>query len=479
MVLRVPASSRPAKQCGSQLRDDFLFASEYLSLNHGREHGVRFVTLGYTTVCIASSQQEYKQGTQSLTHRLGSFGSIPRVVRSELRAFQDHVEARPDAYIRYDLPRALDTSREAIAGLLNVSRDTCVFVPNATTAVNTVLRNLKYQPGDVIIYFATIYGSCEKTVEYMIETTAVKSHKITFTYPVSDDFLCSAFEEAVQQVTKSDRTPRLAIFDTISALPGVRMPFERLTALCHKYKVLSLIDGAHGIGHIPLNLTQLDPDFFVSNCHKWLFTPKGSAVFYVPIRNQYLMRSTLPTSHGFVPELREGVTINNPLPPSAKSEFVNNFEFVGTIDSSPYLCVPAALAYRKTLTHDGLYGEEAILAYTHAQARQAGKLLATMFGTEILENEDGTLGNCNFSNVRLPLDFAVVAGGDFSKAVEIAVWMTEKMVEEYDTFMALIVYGDAWWVRLSAQVYLDMDDWKKGGEILSNLCQRVRGKKWT
>lgn len=356
---------------------------------------------------------------------------------------------------------------------MNAPTEACVFVPNATTGVNTVLRNITYSPGDVIIYFATIYGACEKTVTYITETTPAESHKIQYTYPISDAALCEAFEKAIDDIKAAGKNPKIAIYDTIVSLPGVRVPFEELTSICKKHGVLSLIDGAHGVGHIALDLATLDPDFFVSNCHKWLFVPRGCALFYVPVRNQHLMRTTLPTSHGFVPLPTDGPQIISPLPPSAKGAFVASFEFVGTIDNSPYVSVPAAIEFRKACTWQGKSGEEAIMAYTHDQARKAGKVVAEILETEVLENEEGTLGNCNLSNVKLPLDFHAIAGGDRAKALKVAQWIAKTLVEEYDTFIAIIFHADAWWVRLSAQVYLDMEDWSWAGKTLKEVCERV------
>ncbi|KAK5116566.1 hypothetical protein LTR85_009191 [Meristemomyces frigidus] len=429
--------------------------------------------------CGAEVAKEFafRDGYRNLNH--GSFGTYPTAIRSVLRHYQDEAEAKPDKFIRYDYPKLLDESREAVANYLNAPVSTCVFIPNATTGLNTVLRNMVYEPGDVIIYFATIYGACEKTVDYITETTPAESRKIEYSYPVSDQFLCDAFEEAVTAIKAAGKVPKLAIFDTIASLPGVRMPFEALTALCHKHNVLSCIDGAHGIGHIPLDLTALDPDFFFSNCHKWLHVPRGCAVFYVPERNQGLLRSTLPTSHGFVPLPKgEGGFVNNPLPPSGKSAYITNFEFVGTIDNSPYLCIPAALEWRSKLTWKGMKGEEAVMAYTHQLSREAGKTVASVLGTEVMENEEGTLGNCNLSNVRLPLSFGDIADDDHRKAVKVAQWIAKTLVEEYNTFIAIIFYGGAWWVRLSSQVYLTAEDFEWGAGVLKELCARVSTGEW-
>ncbi|RDI82819.1 hypothetical protein Vi05172_g7172 [Venturia inaequalis] len=419
---------------GRALKKDFLFDKQYRNLNHG------------------------------------SFGTYPSTVRDALRSFQDQAEARPDQFIRYDYPKALDRSRVAMAEFLKVPVETIVFVPNATTGINTVMRNLVFEPKDRIVYFSTIYGACGKTVSYITETTPAEAVEVEVTYPVSDGWLVGEFERVVKREQEAGNSVKVAIFDTVVSMPGVRVPFERLTAACKELGVLSCVDGAHGVGHVDLDLGELDCDFFVSNCHKWLFVPRGCAVFYVPVRNQHLIRSTLPTSHGFTPLPSQGETFKNPLPPSSKSAYITNFEFVGTIDNAPYLCIPTALEYREKLG-----GEAAILKHCHTLARTAAKIVSEALGTEILENEEGTLGNCCMSNVKLPLSLAEITSMAKTQDVGMMVlnWIYGVLVKEFDTFIAVVWLGDCWWVRFSAQVYLEEEDFEWAAEVLKEVCRRV------
>jgi selenocysteine lyase/cysteine desulfurase len=198
----------------------------------------------------------------------GSFGTYPKSVRTALHHFQDLAEARPDRFIRWDFQTHLRKSRALIAELLHAPYETCVFVPNATTGVNIILRNLVFEQGDVIVNFATIYGACENTVDYVCDTTKLASARVKYTLPIEDDELVQRFRDVVEKEQKEGKRVRIAMFDTVTSNPGARMPFERLTEVCRELGVMSLIDGAHGVGQVELNLAELDPDFFVSNCHK-------------------------------------------------------------------------------------------------------------------------------------------------------------------------------------------------------------------
>ncbi|MCJ1245774.1 hypothetical protein MMC30_002978 [Trapelia coarctata] len=407
----------------------------------------------------------------------GSFGTFPIPVRSTLEQYRTLMESRPDTFIRYTYPPLLHEGRKAIASLVNVDADEIVFVPNATLGINTVLRGMKFEEGDVIVYFETVYGAVEKTVDYVVETTKVEKEMVEAHWPIDDTELVKRFEATVRKINEEGngkRRVRLAIFDTIVSMPGVRVPFEQLAAKCKQLGVLSMTDGAHGIGHIPLDLGKLQPDFFVSNLHKWLFLPRGLAALYIPLRSQPLIRSSLPTSHGFIP--LHPSSRESPLPASAQPPFIAQFEFVGTIDNTNYLCVPSALQFRQDICG----GEEAIMQYCIDLARKGGDRAAEILGTEVLDNATGSMRNCAFANVRLPLEIGEGQGMvRESEAGKVGLWIAERAVEEFETFLAAAFYQGHWWWRVSAQVYLELKDIEWGAGVIKELCERVRTGEWS
>lgn len=210
----------------------------------------------------------------------------------------------------------------------------------------------------------------------------------------------------------------------------------------------------------------------LSSRARWLFVPRGCAIFHVPVKNQHLIRSSLPTSHGFEPYPVPGkAKINNPLPPSTKSKFVEQFEFVGTIDNTPYLCIPEALKFREEVCG----GEEKIMRYCTDVVKAGGITVADILQTEVLDNEGGSLTKCFFANVRLPLKIGDARGEVREEdAAAVSQWLVMTMVEDHHTFMAVVFYAGSWWVRLSGQIYLEAKDFEWAGRVMKGLCERVR-----
>jgi selenocysteine lyase/cysteine desulfurase len=199
----------------------------------------------------------------------GSYGATPLLIEQRQREIQKREIERPDPFIIYDLPSLLDESRQAVAPLLGAAVDEVVLIPNASTGVNTVLRNLKFEEKDVIVHFSTIYDACERAIDSISALTPLAARSIPLQYPIEDDEIVEKFRAMVQKVRHEGCKVKIAMFDTVLTFPGVPMPWEALTRACKELEILSLLDGAHGIGHIDLkHLGSVSPDFFVSNCHK-------------------------------------------------------------------------------------------------------------------------------------------------------------------------------------------------------------------
>ncbi|CAL3971119.1 unnamed protein product [Diplocarpon coronariae] len=381
----------------------------------------------------------------------GSFGTHPLPVRSAHSALQSQAIARPDTFVSYTTFPLLARSRVQLAPLLGVHHDEIALIPNATTGVNTVLRNLAWQSGDVVLAFSTIYAACEKTLASIGELTPLRLEKVDITYPLEDAEIVRAFVARLRAVRAAGKRVRLAMFDTVLTFPGARFPWEELVRICREEGVWSLVDGAHGIGHIDLaHVGETSPDFFV------------------PFRNQHLIHTSLPTSHGYQ---------HADAPPedtSGRTRFIYLFDFVATIDYTPYMCIPAALDFRRSVCG----GETRIREYCFDVARRGGDAMAAILGTSVMTTPTQTMRQCAFANVELPVTLS--SGQDepgdlpIEEAGAVAAWLRETAVREMDTYLQTAVHGGKLWVRLSGQIYLEVGDFEWVAHRLGPLCERAK-----
>lgn len=190
----------------------------------------------------------------------------------------------------------------------------------------------------------------------------------------------------------------------------------------------------------------------------------------MPEHNQKLLRSSLPTSWGFVPVPKEGQqAVLSPLPPSDRTPFQNLFMFVATADNGPYLCIPEALKFR----NDVCGGEDAIRQYCYKLANEGGVKAAGILGTEVMDNKESTMTECCMFNVRLPVDTygpGAFRGDDAALATAFISW---SLTTEYETFIATYFHCGKLWARFSCQIYLELRDIEWGAKILKDLSDRV------
>ncbi|RDX57398.1 PLP-dependent transferase [Lentinus brumalis] len=418
----------------------------------------------------------------------GSYGSIPLPVIYAANQLAYEIDANPDVFNRVAYKPRLAKSREAVAKLIGADTGEVVLVPNATHALNTILRNFEWREGDLIIGATTTYGAVSNTIRYLTDRSEQPRPKmltIVYNFPLTHAEVLELFRakirEAKQQYADTqftdvpplsegyDRDPAekknkiVAVIDSITSNPGVLLPWKDMCSIAREEGVWTVIDAAHSIGQEQhINLSDTKPDFWLSNCHKWLFAKRGCAVLYVPKRNQYIIKSSLPTSHQYV-------SPNSPKYKELGTNFVMQHEWTGTTDETPYITVPTAIAFREWLG-----GEQAIYDYCHKLAMDGARRLAEIMGTKLLD-ESGVLV-ATMSNVYLPLPVEKAPGEIYSPEVlaNISMFMMNKLLFEYNTYAGHFFHNGAWMCRCSAQVFNDMSDFEYVGKVFNTICEEVK-----
>jgi isopenicillin-N epimerase len=288
----------------------------------------------------------------------GSFGATPRPVFEVYQEWQRRLERQPVRFFQRELMNELCVARAALGAYLNAPADDLAFVPNATAAVNIVARSLRIEPGDEILTTDHEYGACDNVWDLVAGRAKAKvvRRPVALPVPTQDAIL----EEIWSGVTA--RT-KLIFASHITSPTALRLPVEALCRRAREAGILTMIDGAHGPGQIPLDLTALEADFYTGNCHKWLCAPKSAGFLYV---RRDLQQELVPYVVSW------GIGENNPF--DNGSRFLDNLQWPGTIDQSAYLSVPAAIAFQRE--HDW----DAVRESSHALVRRAIAGIAEITG---------------------------------------------------------------------------------------------------
>jgi isopenicillin-N epimerase len=297
----------------------------------------------------------------------GSFGACPAEILDEQRAWRDRMEREPVLFLARQLQSHLDGVRERLADFLDCDAGGLVLVPNATTGVNAVLRSLQLGEDDEVLITNLGYNACNNAARFVCERSGARLVTVDVPFP------CTGPEEVLERVLAAvtERTT-IAVLDHITSATGLVLPIAHLVDALQDRGVDVLVDGAHAPGQVPLDLGALGAAYYTGNCHKWLCTPKGSAFLHVRADRRDRIHPTV-ISHGANTE-RPGAT-----------RLQDQFDWPGTVDFSPWLCIPAALDLFSRAVPEGWDG---VRARNHGFVVEARARLTAALGIAAPAPED-------------------------------------------------------------------------------------------
>jgi len=361
----------------------------------------------------------------------GSFGACPRAVLEAQSALRLELEREPVDFLDGTLPARLDAARSELAGFLGSDPADLVFVPNATNAVNAVLRSQRLKPGDELLVTNQTYAACRKAAEFVAAQVDARIVVAQLPFPVRSE------EEIVAAVLSctSPRT-RLALLDHVTSPTALVLPIARLIGELSARGIDTLVDGAHAPGMVPLQLGSLGAAYYTGNAHKWLCAPKGAAFLHVR-RDRHSDIHPLVISHGYQGGLHA------------------EFDWAGTSDPTAWLCIPQSLRLIGSLLPGGW---PEVMARNRALALQARRLMLETLRIEA-PCPEGMIGS--MASIPLP------PGARGSDCKGLHDWFRERNVETWLHPHPQLL------LRISAQLYNDMDQFRK---LTGLLAEALHGR---
>ncbi|MEH1956228.1 aminotransferase class V-fold PLP-dependent enzyme [Nostoc sp.] len=367
----------------------------------------------------------------------GSFGACPKQVLEFQQRLRSHLEQEPVRFFGREWEPLLDNARSKLAAFVGADVQDLVFVPNATTGVNSVLRSLTFSPEDEILTTNHEYNACRNALDFIASSTGARVVVAKIPFPIdSSQQVIAAVIERVSAKT------RLALLDHVTSQTGLIFPIQELAKELQQRGVDTLVDGAHAPGMISLDLREIGATYYTGNCHKWLCAPKGAAFLYVQ-RDQQSEIRPLTISHG----------TNSPR--TDKSRFQLEFDWTGTDDPTAYMCVPEAIAFMGSLLPGGW---TELRKQNHQLVLQGRQLICEalevqppcpeeMIGSIAVVPMPASLENRDFMSIHDELF------DKFGIQVQVMPWQEKPRLL----------------VRISAQIYNTLEQYEYLGKVLKGL----------
>ncbi|HWQ04759.1 MAG TPA: aminotransferase class V-fold PLP-dependent enzyme [Longilinea sp.] len=361
----------------------------------------------------------------------GSFGATPRPVFAAYQEWQRKLEWQPVEFLGRRANDLLQGARGRLAAYLNTAADNLVFVTNATHGINIIARSLRLGPDDEVLASDHEYGALDRAWRFLAGKSGFKYINIPISLPVGSaaDFVESFF-------TKVTPNTRVIFLSHITSPTALIFPIQAICARARATGIITVIDGAHAPGQIPLTLDTLGADFYSGNCHKWLCAPKGSAFLYAAPHVQHMVEPLI---------VSWGWESDHP----GDSRFIDILEWTGTRDISAFLAVPDAIDFQES------HSWPDIRTRCHQLVVETQVNIQKLTGLTPLGGEN-------------PNVFAQMGASPLPATTDLDI-VKSRLYEEYHIEVPMIDWNGTKLIRYSFQAYNDESDQEALLTALSDL----------
>ncbi|MEI6233153.1 MAG: aminotransferase class V-fold PLP-dependent enzyme [Planctomycetota bacterium] len=278
----------------------------------------------------------------SINLNAGTLSPTPVPVMEALGNMRRQQAAVPSDFLWRFMPPLLIRARNRLATYFKCSASNLLLLPNVTHAINLAADSLKLEAGSEILTTDHEYGAMMFCWQRLSAERGWTVRTVTLPYKTEDPAeLVAALESAISPKTK------VLFFSHVASTTGLVLPAEDLCAMARKHSLISVIDGAHAAGMVPLDLAKIDADFYAGNCHKWLMAPMGAGFLQMRTEHKTALRPPVASWGWGYPTADIDADSG-----CGGTKWHHALEFHGCTERCPQMVLPDVFEFRESLGGD-------------------------------------------------------------------------------------------------------------------------------
>ena len=219
---------------------------------------------------------QFPISTWEKTHfNSGSAGVMPTPISEYLIDLIQYVNSKAPYQVWNEWQVIKKDNMERLSKLIHCDPNSLQIVRNTTEALNMIIYGLPLSQGDEVILCEHDYPFAKNAWLNRQTRDRIKLKIIEYDLPASDEEVLTAYANAIGPSTKVIHITHM------THRQGHIMPVQQIVELAHEKGIEVVVDGAHAVGQIHVDLRKIGCDYFASSLHKWLNAPLGTGLLYI------------------------------------------------------------------------------------------------------------------------------------------------------------------------------------------------------
>jgi selenocysteine lyase/cysteine desulfurase len=391
----------------------------------------------------------------------GSYGSCPKIIHDKKSKLLLELESEPDRWFRFKSKEYWNKSISSLSEYLNINSENLVICQNATESVNVALKSITFKSDHAILAHTYTYGAILNSIDYIAKYRLDKEipvFKVACEFPIkSENDILDEFEKTCKLIVEEKGLKlRLSVIDHISSATAMVYPLKKINAIIRKWsrktedidedRSIIIVDGAHAIGQIKINLLDLDCDFYTSNLHKWFLSPKTCSFLFVRNPSNFKVQPNY-ISWGY-----------------SSKDIGENFFMRGTFDQTSWYVVDDCIKFYEII----LGGLESITKYNTNLIERAVDFLCDKWSTK--RNDIPKFLEAPFMRlIKMPKMKSYMRGINDEETTNVCVKLIRDILDKFNVVSCMVCVQGEIFCRISCFVYNKMEDYEKLGEAVQAL----------